>query len=65
MPASVIPRCSGYGIRSASSRLAAIVFGTEVDFIDTLKFWKSRRSISSTVSTAALTSASTGSSYSS
>ncbi len=41
------------------------MFGTEVDFMETLKFVKSRRSISSTVSTAALTSASTGSSYSS
>ena len=41
------------------------MFGTDVDFIDTLKFWKSRRSISSTVSTAAVTSASTGLSYSS
>ncbi len=41
------------------------MFGTEVDFIDTLKFSNSRRSISSTVSTAAVTSASTGFSYSS
>ena len=65
VPASVTPRCSGYGIRSDSSRLAAIVFGTEVDFIETLKSLKSRRSISSTVSTAAVTSASTGLSYSS
>jgi hypothetical protein len=40
------------------------VFGTEVDFIETLKFVKSSRSISSTVSTAAVTSASTGLSYS-
>ncbi len=46
-------------------RLEAIVFGTEVDFIETLKFVKSRRSISSTVSIAAVTSASTGLSYSS
>ena len=45
--------------------MAAIVFGTEVDFIDTLKSVKFRRSISSTVSTAAVTSASTGLSYSS
>ena len=36
------------------------MFGTLVDFIDTLKFVKSRRSISSTNSTAAVTSASTG-----
>ena len=41
------------------------MLGTDVDFIDTLKFVKSRRSISSTVSTAAVTSASTGLSYSS
>jgi hypothetical protein len=33
----VTPRCSGYGIRSASSRFEAIVFGTLVDFIETLK----------------------------
>src|SRR4029077_16920707 len=38
VPASVIPRCSGYGIRSESNRLEAIVLGTLVDFIDTLKF---------------------------
>ena len=37
VPASVTPRCSGYGIRSASRRFEAIVFGTEVDFIETLK----------------------------
>jgi len=30
VPASVIPRCSGYGIRSDSRRLEAIVFGTLV-----------------------------------
>ena len=36
------------------------MFGTDVDFIETLKFVKSRRSISSTVSIAAVTSASTG-----
>ena len=41
------------------------MLGTEVDFIDTLKFVKSSRSISSTVSIAAVTSASTGLSYSS
>ena len=41
------------------------MLGTEVDFIETLKFSKSRRSISSTVSIAAVTSASTGLSYSS
>ena len=46
-------------------RLEAIVLGTEVDFIETLKFVKSRLSISSTVSIAAVTSASTGLSYSS
>ncbi len=65
VPASVTPRCSGYGIRSASNRLAAIVLGTEVDFIETLKSSNFSRSISSTVSTAAVTSASTGLSYSS
>ena len=65
VPASVTPRCRGYGIRSASMRLEAIVLGTEVDFIETLKFAKSRLSISSTVSIAAVTSASTGLSYSS
>ena len=64
VPASVTPRCSGYGIRSLSRRLEAIVFGTLVDFIETLKFVKSRRSISSTNSTAAVTSASTGFVYS-
>ena len=52
-------------MRSESIRLEAIVFGTEVDFIETLKFVKSRRSISCTVSIAAVTSASTGLSYSS
>src|SRR5229473_3631725 len=36
VPASVIPRCSGYGIRADSRRLDAIVFGTLVDFIETL-----------------------------
>ena len=36
------------------------MFGTEVDFIETLKSRKSSRSMSSTVSTAAVTSASTG-----
>ena len=36
------------------------MFGTLVDFIDTLKFVNSSRSISSTNSTAAVTSASTG-----
>ena len=49
----------------ASSRFDAIVFGTFVDFIETLKFVNSSRSISSTNSTAAATSASTGLSYSS
>src|ERR1043166_207649 len=52
-------------MRCASMRLEAIVLGTEVDFIETLKFVNSRRSISSTVSTAAVTSASTGLSNSS
>jgi hypothetical protein len=65
VPASVIPRCSGYGIRSDSSRLEAIVLGTLVDLIDTLKFSNRSRSISSTNSTAAPTSASTGFSLSS
>src|SRR3954470_24615782 len=65
VPASVTPRCSGYGIFSESRRLAAIVFGTLVDLIETLKFSKSRPSISSTNSTAAATSASTGASRSS
>ncbi len=41
------------------------MFGTLVDLIDTLKFSKSSRSISSTNSTAAVTSASTGFSFSS
>ena len=49
----------------ASRRFEAIVFGTLVDLIETLKFSKSRRSISSTNSTAAVTSASTGFSRSS
>src|SRR3954447_24757024 len=65
VPASVMPRCSGYGIFVDSRRLAAIVFGTFVDLIETLKSWKSSRSISSTNSTAAATSASTGFSRSS
>ena len=37
VPASVMPRCSGWSIFSASRRLEAIVLGTEVDFIDSLK----------------------------
>ena len=41
------------------------MLGTEVDFIETLKSLKSRLSISCTVSSAAVTSASTGLSYSS
>ena len=41
------------------------MFGTDVDFIETLKLSKSRLSISCTVSIAAVTSASTGLSYSS
>src|SRR5580658_2020688 len=40
VPASVTPRWRGYGIRSDSSRLEAIVLGTEVDFIETLKLVK-------------------------
>ncbi len=52
-------------MRWESRRLAAIVFGTLVDLIDTLKSSKSRRSISSTYSSAAETSASTGSERSS
>src|SRR3954463_15567019 len=59
VPASVMPRCSGYGIRCDSRRLAAIVLGTFVDLMETLKSSKRRRSISSTNSTAAATSAST------
>ena len=59
VPASVIPRCSGYGIFSLKSRFAAIVFGTLVDLIETLKSVKFRRSINSTNSTPAVTSAST------
>ena len=38
VPASVMPRWIGYGIFSASRRFEAIVFGTLVDLIDTLKF---------------------------
>src|SRR6266571_2348120 len=38
VPASVIPRWIGYGTFEASSRLAAIVLGTLVDLIETLKF---------------------------
>ena len=52
-------------MRWESRRLAAIVFGTLVDLIDTLKSSKSRRSMSSTYSSAAETSASTGSERSS
>ena len=59
VPASVMPRCSGYGMRSESSRLAAIVFGTLVDLIETLKSVKFSRSISATNSAPAVTSAST------
>ena len=51
---------AGTGSARASSRFEAIVFGTLVDFIETLKLVKSSRSISSTNSTAAVTSASTG-----
>ena len=47
-------------MRWESSRLAAIVFGTFVDLIDTLKSSKSSCSISCTYSSAAATSASTG-----
>ncbi len=47
-------------MRSESRRFAAIVFGTFVDLIETLKSPKSSDSISSTYSTAAPTSASTG-----
>jgi hypothetical protein len=65
VPASVIPKWIGYSIFCASSRFAAIVFGTFVDLMETLKFSKSSRSISSTNSTAAWTSASTGFSRSS
>ena len=53
VPASVMPRWIGYGIRAASLRLAAMVFGTFVDLIDTLKFSKSRDSMSWQNSTAA------------
>ena len=59
VPASVIPRWIGYGTFSASRRFEAIVFGTLVDLIETLKFSKSSDSISSTNSTPAWTSAST------
>src|ERR1044072_7494442 len=52
-------------MRSESNRLAAIVLGTLVDLIETLKFSKSRLSISSVNSTAAVTRASTGCSRSS
>ena len=37
VPASVIPRCSGWSMRSLSRRFAAIVFGTFVDLMETLK----------------------------
>ena len=60
VPASVIPRWSGYGIRSDSRRFEAIVLGTLVDFIDTLKSSNSSCSIRATNSTAAVTRASTG-----
>ena len=60
VPASVIPRWIGYGTRSESSRLAAIVFGTLVDLIEILKSSNSSDSIISTNSAAAVTSASTG-----
>ncbi len=60
VPASVTPRCSGYGIFSASIRFEAIVLGTLVDFIDTLKLVNSRLSMSSTNPRAAATRASTG-----
>ena len=65
VPASVIPRWIGYGIRSARRRLAAIVLGTLVDLIDTLKSSKRSDSIISTNSVAAVTRASTGLSRSS
>ena len=37
VPASVMPRCSGWSIFSLSRRLEAIVLGTFVDLIETLK----------------------------
>ena len=60
-----MPRWSGLSIFSDSSRFEAIVLGTFVDLIETLKSSKSSRSISSTCSSAAATSASTGFSRSS
>ena len=48
-------------MRWESRRLAAIVLGTLVDLMETLKSSKSSRSISCTYSSAADTSASTGS----
>jgi hypothetical protein len=65
VPASVMPRCSGYGIRSDSSRFAAIVFGTFVDLIETLKSVKSRPLHQRDELDAAAVSASTGFSRSS
>jgi hypothetical protein len=37
VPASVMPRCRGWSILPASSRFDAIVLGTLVDLIETLK----------------------------
>src|SRR5262245_3146912 len=48
VPASVIPRWIGYGMRLERSLLEAIVLGTLVDLIETLKFSKSSDSIIST-----------------
>ena len=37
VPASVTPRCSGYGTLSASSRYARIIVGTWLDLTEILK----------------------------
>src|SRR5437868_370292 len=58
VPASVTPRCSGYGTFADSIRYALIIVGTWLDLTEILKSRKSRLSSSRTSSSAASTSAS-------
>ncbi|MNJ57401.1 hypothetical protein D3C77_529890 [compost metagenome] len=44
VPASVIPRCRGYGITSAAFEYAAIAIGTSEALSETIISWKSRSS---------------------
>src|SRR6266511_640030 len=58
VPASVTPRCKGYGTFAASVRYARIIVGTCDALTLILKSWKSSFSSSSTCSSASTTSAS-------